>query len=132
MTVIVGRKCSAAVSECSVLSSAEGLKGDMCQVFPVPPHPGAGSDVVNIEGPLWVRYVKGVVALLNTEGDVPPFEAVVTSCVPIGGGVSSSAALEVAVGLFVEELLGRKLPPMDLALVCQEAEQRYAGVCACV
>ena len=35
---------------------------------------------------------------------VPPFEAVIASRVPIGGGVSSSAALEVATCLFIEEL----------------------------
>ena len=129
MTVIVGRRCSAGVSECSVLSNAKDLKGDKCQVFPVPPHPGDGCDEVNIEGPLWVKYVKGVVALLNKDGDVPPFEAVVTTCVPLGGGVSSSAALEVAMGLFVKALLGTEVIPMDLALICQEAEHRYAGVC---
>lgn len=128
MTVIVGRRSDSA--ECNIFSTAIPSE-EACQVFSVPPHPGKGSDLVTIGGPLWIKYVKGVIALLNNAGDVPPFEAVITSCVPLGGGVSSSASLEVAVGLFVENLLGRKLPREELALICQEAEHRYAGMYAC-
>ena len=125
MTVIVGRRSNSPL--CTVKSTAVP-EDEQCQEFSVPAHPGAGGGVVGIDGPLWIKYVQGVVALMNSGGDVPGFEAVVTSCVPLGGGVSSSASLEVAVGLFVEELLGRELPRKDLALVCQQAEHRYAGI----
>ena len=59
-----------------------------------------------LSSPPWTRYVKGVVALLSrgVPGGVPPFEAVINSSVPLGGGVSSSASLELSVCLFVEEL----------------------------
>lgn len=126
MTVIVGRKCNSA--ECSVLSTADLKDEAKEQQFPVPAHPGSGTEVVSMEGPLWIKYVKGVVALMNAEGGVPGFEAVITGCVPLGGGVSSSASLEIAVALFVQELqAGREISRVDLALLCQQAEHRYAG-----
>lgn len=65
---------------------------------------------------------------MNRNNDIPAFDAVVLSCVPLGGGVSSSAALEVATLLFVEQLVGSSsLSLQEKALLCQEAEHRYAG-----
>jgi len=71
--------------------------------------------------PGWARYVAGVVAEVR-----PPvgFVGMVTTDLPIGGGLSSSAALEVAVAL----ALGADGPPLDLARTCQRAEQRASGV----
>lgn len=50
--------------------------------------------------PSWANYVKGVVA--NFPGPLVPFNAVVASSVPIGAGLSSSAALETATFFFLE------------------------------
>ena len=127
MTVVVGRKATSAM--CRVVTTADVKKGESKeQDFPVPSHPGEGTDEVPMEGPLWIKYVKGVVALMNEKGDVPAFEAVITSRVPLGGGVSSSASLEVAVGLFVQQLVPTgELDQVQLALICQSAEHRYAG-----
>ena len=131
MTVIVGRKSKS--TGCIIVSTSRP-DTESCQEFQVPPHPGDSPDDVSTDGPTWIKYVKGVVALINKNGDIPGFEAVITSCVPLGGGVSSSASLEVAVGLFVEQLLGKELPNrVDLALICQQAEHRYAGImCASI
>ena len=80
-----------------------------------------------LSSPRWARYVKGVVALLSrrASGGVPPFEAVINSSVPLGGGVSSSASLELSVCLFVEELcrvVGVALPtftnPVNMVIFC--------------
>ena len=126
MTVIVGQKCEGA--ECKIVSTAKKVKDEAFQEFPVPKHPGDSPHEVSTDDPTWIKYVKGVVALMNKDGDVPSFEAVITSCVPLGGGVSSSAALEVAMGIFVEQLLGKgQLPRKELAIICQQAEHRYAG-----
>lgn len=54
--------------------------------------------------PKWANYVKGVVA--NYIGKPPSFEAVVISSVPTGGGLSSSASLEVAMYTFLDALVG--------------------------
>jgi galactokinase len=71
--------------------------------------------------PPWARYVAGVVAeLAPTEG----FTGEVATTLPVGGGLSSSAALEVAVAL----ALGFDGTPVALARACQRAEQRASGV----
>jgi galactokinase len=53
---------------------------------------------------------------------------VVHSTVPLGGGLSSSAALEVATATLVEAVTGVTLDPIEKALLCQKAEHEYAGV----
>ncbi len=77
----------------------------------------------------WGRYLEGVVAGFAEQGiPVPPFDAVIGSNVPHGGGLSSSAALEVATATLVESLTDHTLEPLQKALLCQQAEHRFAGV----
>ena len=123
VTVIVGRKANS--SKCRLVSCSVS---DPCPPFPVPPYPDPQLEVVPCDPPTWAKYVKGVVALMNRNGDVPAFDAVIASCVPLGGGVSSSAALEVATLFFVDQLVGGvSLSRQEKALLCQQAEHRYAG-----
>lgn len=128
MTVIVGRKANS--SECRLVSCNVPKP---CPPFPVPPYPDASQPrVVPCDPPEWAKYVKGVIALMNKNGDVPAFDAVIASCVPLGGGVSSSAALEVATLFFVDQLVAKGVSlsaeeKTKKALLCQEAEHRYAG-----
>jgi galactokinase len=75
--------------------------------------------------PSWGRYVAGVVAALVARGrPVRGVDGVVSSTVPVGSGLSSSAALEVAVAL----ALGADLPPAELASACRDAEEAATGV----
>ncbi len=76
--------------------------------------------------PHWANYIKGVVA--GFPGDIGPFEAVIDSTVPLGGGLSSSAAVEVATATVLEQIVGSTLDPVDKALLCQRAEHEYAGM----
>ena len=80
--------------------------------------------------PAWTRYIRGTFdAFREEEGIVaPPFDAVVTSTVPLGGGLSSSAALEVATATLIESLTGKIVTPERKGLLCQIAEHRGAGV----
>jgi galactokinase len=55
-------------------------------------------------------------------------DVLVDSQVPLGGGLSSSAALEVATATLVEAVTGRSLGPIDKARLCQRAEHEYAGM----
>lgn len=55
----------------------------------------------------WANYVKGVIHCFGKS--VPGFDAVVMTNVPIGGGLSSSAALEVATLTFIEALTSSNL-----------------------
>jgi galactokinase len=55
-------------------------------------------------------------------------EGTIASSVPVGAGLSSSAALEVALALALCDAAGFELPPLELALACQEAELLATGV----
>ncbi len=81
-------------------------------------------------GPVaWARYVEGVVAGCHEAGlHCGPFEAAIASDVPVGGGLSSSAALEVATATLIEAMTGKPLDPLRKALLCQKAENTFAGV----
>ena len=79
--------------------------------------------------PSWSNYVRGVIAGFQREGvKVSGFDAIIDSTVPFGGGVSSSAALEVAAATFLEALAGQTLDRVEKALLCQRAEHEFAGV----
>ena len=71
--------------------------------------------------PAWARYVAGVAHVLRSEVGGVGF---VRTDIPIGAGLSSSAALEVAVAL----ALGFEGSPLELARVCRQAEQVASGV----
>lgn len=72
-------------------------------------------------GPFWARYVAGVVAVVRPREGLT---GMVTTTVPIGAGLSSSAALEVSLAL----ALGFEGTPLELAQTCQRAEQLACGV----
>uniref|UniRef100_A0A8D8PUA3 Galactokinase n=1 Tax=Cacopsylla melanoneura TaxID=428564 RepID=A0A8D8PUA3_9HEMI len=80
--------------------------------------------------PKWANYVKGVVDIFNdTVAKVPGFNAIILSSVPLGSGLSSSAALEVATYTFLESLTDEKnLKLTDKALACQKVENDFVGV----
>ena len=77
----------------------------------------------------WTSYVWGVLDLCQKRAlETGPLDIVVHSTVPVGGGLSSSAALEVATATLVEAVTGQSLDPVEKALLCQQAEHEYAGV----
>jgi galactokinase len=77
----------------------------------------------------WSNYPVGVIAGFLARGVKPrAFDALVHSTVPLGGGLSSSAALEVATATLLEAITGQKLDPVEKALLCQKAEHEYAGM----
>ena len=77
----------------------------------------------------WSNYLTGVIAGCIEHGmQPPPFDALVDSTVPFGGGLSSSAAVEVATATLIEAMTGVSLDPVTKALLCQKAEHEFAGV----
>ena len=77
----------------------------------------------------WANYIKGVIAQFWRNGQQPPsFDAAVASDVPMGSGLSSSAALEVSTATVLELLMGIRIDPVRKALWCQKAEHEFAGV----
>lgn len=123
VTLLVGKKTD--TGTCRVLTLAD-VGSDNYVEFPVPSNKGS----LTPGEPKWANYVKGVVA--NYLGPMCSFDAVVISTVPLGGGVSSSASLEVGTYTFMDELNGlvddASVPKTDKALACQKAEHEFAGM----
>jgi galactokinase len=78
----------------------------------------------------WWDYVRGVLALYKSKGTIPGLNLAIVGKVPLGSGLSSSAAVEVATAMFLESLLGLNTPKDEIALIAQKAEHEYAG-CPC-
>ena len=79
--------------------------------------------------PEWAHYPAGVAWALGGAGlSTPLIQAAFSSNIPRGSGLSSSAAIEMAFGVAWNTLGGWTLPPMQLALLGQKAENRYVGV----
>ena len=79
--------------------------------------------------PKWSNYVRGAVAGCLKQGlDPGGFDMAVDSTVPAGGGLSSSAALEVATTTLIEAITTRRIDPVEKALLCQHAEHHFAGM----
>ena len=77
----------------------------------------------------WYNYPLGVIAGFVARGvSLGGFDALIHSTVPLGGGLSSSAALEVSTATLLEAVTGKKLDPVEKALLCQKAEHEYAGM----
>jgi len=77
----------------------------------------------------WANYILGVVQQLQASGrTIGGFEATVHSIIPLGAGLSSSAALEVATALLLKQLYPYELDRMEIALLCQRAENQFVGV----
>ncbi|MBG0816057.1 galactokinase [Planomonospora sp. ID82291] len=93
----------------------------------------APGPAVTVEDPAqaegWTRYVIGVLWALREAGHpVRGADIVIDGDVPRGAGLSSSAALEVAVGLALDELYGLGLSRMETALAAQRAENDFVGM----
>ena len=77
----------------------------------------------------FASYVFGCLALVEAQGvTVPPLDIYIASSVPIGVGLSSSAALEVATLRCLRQLLGLALDDVQIAQLAQRAEIEFAGV----
>jgi galactokinase len=81
-----------------------------------------------VEG--WAAYPAGMAWALAQEGyeDLPNIRAVAHGSVPIGSGISSSAAIELAFGVAWNDLAGLGLDNEELAKIGQVCENRYVGV----
>ena len=104
-------------SQAVIVSAAHGQEGRFATDRPVD---STGS---------WEDYPRGVLTEFQKAGHgISGFEAVLVGDVPVGAGLSSSAAVEMAVGKGLLDLNGIAMGGRDLALLGQRAENRFVGV----
>ncbi|XP_067119934.1 galactokinase-like [Centruroides vittatus] len=119
-TLIIGQKTNTGF--CQILTLCEEADDPKFIAFKIP----SIGNPLSRGKPSWANYIKGVIS--NFTGTIYSFDAVIISTVPTGGGLSSSAALEVATYMFLEALSNE---PSDenlqkKALACQKAEHEFA------
>ena len=78
-----------------------------------------------LTGKTWTRYPIGVIWALEIKDGL---DVLIDGQVPLGAGLSSSAALEAAVGTALNHLYKLDISPEKLALLCQKAENKYVGM----
>uniref|UniRef100_A0A8C1ZLF6 Galactokinase n=2 Tax=Cyprinus carpio TaxID=7962 RepID=A0A8C1ZLF6_CYPCA len=121
VTVIVGSKTSG--QKCCVVTLTEAADEPRVVHFDLP-----NELTPLLRGqPNWANYVKGVVQHYRAR-PIPGFRAVIVSSVPLGGGLSSSASLEVAVYTFLQQLCPDDGDQVAKAVACQQAEHTHAAV----
>jgi len=86
------------------------------------------TDLANPEKGDWANYIKGMVVEFGKRGiEIPAFEAVMGSTIPMSAGMSSSAAFEMSFGLMMLNLAGAEMEWRELAKAGQGCENHYVG-----
>lgn len=86
-------------------------------------------EINQIGEPFWTNFIRGVIANLQRAGvQLPPLDILVDSNVPRGGGLSSSAALEVATATALCAFAGVEMSTKEIALLGQRVEHEFANV----
>jgi galactokinase len=123
-----------AIDRYTVIAAAPGASG--ARTIQLRSTAGDGAAVIDLSKPLkpaakgtWFNYPLGVIAGFQAQrANLGGFNAMIHSTVPLGGGLSSSASLEVATATLLEVITGKALDPVEKALLCQKAEHDYAGM----
>jgi len=78
----------------------------------------------------WANYPKGVIKTFKNHGyNIPSgFDILFYGDIPNGSGLSSSASIEVLVGVILNELFNLNIQMIDIVKMCQEAENKFIGV----
>ena len=86
-------------------------------------------DISHDQTKTWSNYQRGVAYFLEERGvKLPGLNVVVVGDIPIGSGLSSSAAVEVSMAYTWQVLAGFKMRRVELALLCQRAESEFVGI----
>lgn len=119
----------AAIDRAVVLTGRPGGTRIRLRSARFPEQVDVGADGTGAPAVGWGRYVAAVATELAAVGrPAVGFVGQLDSDLPHGAGLSSSAALTVAVGLALCDAAGHELPPLTLAAITQRAEQRAVGV----
>ncbi len=87
------------------------------------------ADIVHDNDNKWSNYMRGVAVMLQAKGiTLTGADIAVEGNVPLGSGLSSSAALEVATAMAFQAINGFEMSGPDMALLAQAAENKFVGV----
>jgi galactokinase len=121
-----------AIERYTVMAADSSSSSSSCSFFDAHFKETASIDVsgpVTKGQPKWSNYIRGVMAgFQQRDVTIPALDVAFLSNVPLGGGLSSSAALEVCTATLLEAVTGKQLDPVEKALLCQKAEHDFAGV----
>ena len=122
----------AAAIDLGVTIRAEKLDTDLIEVSSKTNGREARVSLKNLqklEQESWANYPIGVIKTFREAGfEIGGLRLRASSNLPIGSGLSSSAAFEVATAVAALELFGLHIEPMALAQLCQKAENQFVGV----
>jgi galactokinase len=120
VVIAAGRPASASESEDRLTVYSDAI-GEKCTVEP--------AQAVADDLPLWGVYIRGVLVECRKLGyQLGDVQAVIHANVPLGGGLSSSAALEVATATLCEAVSGKTMDGREKAKLCQRAENEHVGM----
>jgi len=103
---------------------------NQCRIYSLDYQEEASFFLDNIQpGGGWLTFIKGVTSTLIQKGhSVQGFDCIFGGDIPIGAGLSSSAALENGLGFGLNTLFGLGIDRLDLVKISQQAEHEFAGV----
>jgi galactokinase len=135
LPMAIERYTAMAADFSTALATPDGGKKDVSKIFSIHDTRLNETAQIEISGPVvkgepkWSNYVRGVIAGFQQSGTtIPALDVVMASTVPLGGGLSSSAALEVCTATLLETAAGSQMDPVAKALLCQKAEHEFAGM----
>jgi galactokinase len=118
----IDKYCTIAIAPCS-LEKTHVIAIDLnetCEFEKIPSQPIPSH---------WMNYIWGVMKAFEKRGlSIPPFEAIIQSDIPVGAGLSSSAALEVVFTKAFNELFEFSLSNMEMTRIAKEAENDFVGL----
>ena len=121
-----------AIDRYTVLVAAPGLQADRIRVRSLSLGEQSAvslSRLSDLSDDKWMRYLQGVlVEYANRQIVCPPLDIVVASNVPVGGGLSSSAALELSMAHLIEAVTETTWSPSERIRAAVSAEREGAGV----
>ena len=118
--------------EQGIMAEVRPNRQKTCNIYSIDMKDMVHFEIDDPKGPsaTWARYIYGIVREMKALGvDVKPFNAAFAGDVPLGAGMSSSAALESCFAFAINDLFGDgKVSKWDMVLAGQATEHKYVGV----
>ena len=115
-----------------ILMMAENRADDKLKMYSLDFNEGHETELSDLKfdkNKNWANYIMGVFYFLKEAGyKIKGVNIVFSGNIPLGGGLSSSAALEVATAYVIRLMQGLKLNDIDMIKICQKAENKFVGV----